>query len=217
MEATEHIIAQAQHSRNPHHDEASTKEALWRTLVANRDGFGDIAPDTFTCLVQIPWNSPRPTFQIEQMFYYTFRAMLVCCESLKLGGRDFRHYFPSGEEAVVGGGGDDNAFLQGCETGAFQRAYTLTVRRKLLVTANGYFGLAPQAARQGDIISILLGCSVPAILRPDDRERGGCYRLVGECYVHGIMNGEAMKWLGNDSYRLEEFTIFRAFTYGWKC
>ncbi|CZR68976.1 uncharacterized protein PAC_18877 [Phialocephala subalpina] len=54
------------------------------------------------------------------------------------------------------------------------------------------FGLAPTSAQEGDLICILFGCSVPVILRrvgpPDDH----FYYLIGEAYVHGVMDGEAL-------------------------
>lgn len=41
----------------------------------------------------------------------------------------------------------------------------------------------------GDRVSIILGCEVPMILSP----RGdGKYQVVGGCYLHGYMNGEAV-------------------------
>lgn len=51
------------------------------------------------------------------------------------------------------------------------------------------FGLCPPRTKEGDIICILHGCSVPVVLRPtaDGME------LVGEAYVHGIMDGEALE------------------------
>ena len=36
---------------------------------------------------------------------------------------------------------------------------------------------------------ILNGGGVPFLLRPEDKSKGA-YRFVGECYVHGLMNGE---------------------------
>lgn len=60
--------------------------------------------------------------------------------------------------------------------------------RKLLTTTNRYLGLAPPQALPGDVIVIFLGAPVPHVLR----KYGGHYRLVGECYVHGFMGGEAL-------------------------
>ena len=57
------------------------------------------------------------------------------------------------------------------------------------MTKKGYMGLALEQARKGDQVAILLGRDVPFVLRT--REGSG-FVMVGETYVHGIMNGEAM-------------------------
>ena len=44
--------------------------------------------------------------------------------------------------------------------------------------------------KAGDIVCILFGGRVPYVLRHTDPEN--IYRIVGECYVNGIMNGEAI-------------------------
>jgi hypothetical protein len=52
-----------------------------------------------------------------------------------------------------------------------------------------FIGLAPQGSQRGDIICIFFGCSVPVVLRGQDN---GEFQFVGECYVHGVMDGEAV-------------------------
>jgi hypothetical protein len=53
-------------------------------------------------------------------------------------------------------------------------------------------GLAPRTAEEGDHICIIFGCSVPVILR-EIRFQGEVYfKLVGEAYIHGMMDGEAL-------------------------
>jgi hypothetical protein len=49
-------------------------------------------------------------------------------------------------------------------------------------------GLAPINACEGDLICLLLSGKVPFLLRPNGDE----YELVGECYVHGLMDGEGL-------------------------
>jgi hypothetical protein len=61
---------------------------------------------------------------------------------------------------------------------------------KFGVTNGGRFMRAPQAARAGDRICVLIGGEVPFIIRSTGRET---YELVGECYVDGIMDGEALE------------------------
>jgi hypothetical protein len=57
----------------------------------------------------------------------------------------------------------------------------------LCITAKGYLAAVPFVAKVGDCIAVLAGGRLPFVLRPT----GDHYRLVGPCYVHGIMNGEA--------------------------
>ncbi|KAI0386530.1 hypothetical protein F5Y04DRAFT_290120 [Hypomontagnella monticulosa] len=66
--------------------------------------------------------------------------------------------------------------------------------RRFFVTRGGYLGVGPGAMRDGDEVAVLLGLSVPVLVRPVEKsgeERR--YELVGECYVHGIMDGELVK------------------------
>ena len=61
--------------------------------------------------------------------------------------------------------------------------------RKLFTATNGYIGLAPEFSRAGDNVCIILGCQTPLILRSDGR---GTRKVIGQCYVHGVMEGEAL-------------------------
>jgi Heterokaryon incompatibility protein (HET) len=60
---------------------------------------------------------------------------------------------------------------------------------RFFTTTSGYAGLGPNPCQPGDKIVIIFGCASPLVLRPI----GSHYELVGECYVHGIMHGEAMR------------------------
>ncbi len=54
------------------------------------------------------------------------------------------------------------------------------------------FGLGPKAMREHDFVCILFGCSVPVVLREKTSLSGRYYELIGECYAHGLMDGEAL-------------------------
>ena len=57
------------------------------------------------------------------------------------------------------------------------------------------FGLGPRGTQLGDLICILFGCSVPVILRPQMESSGSDimhYEIVGESYIYGMMDGEAI-------------------------
>lgn len=61
--------------------------------------------------------------------------------------------------------------------------------RSLFRNTDGSFGLSPEAAKPGDIISVVLGLGSLLILRPMGNNT---YKIVGEPYYHGAMNGEAL-------------------------
>ena len=58
---------------------------------------------------------------------------------------------------------------------------------RFAITRMGYFALVPPKTKIGDQVGLLKGGKVPLILRQEDNK----WRLVGESYVHGIMQGEA--------------------------
>jgi hypothetical protein len=70
-------------------------------------------------------------------------------------------------------------------------------------TAKGYFVLGPKVLRVGDVVCVLFGGKMPFCLRPQGRH----YLLVGECYVHGVMGGEAMEMLERGEVAEEEFHV----------
>lgn len=63
--------------------------------------------------------------------------------------------------------------------------------RRFFVTPSRYCGFGPPTMREGDVLAILRGLRVPAILRPC-KSYPGDYEFVGLAVVHGIMDGEAI-------------------------
>jgi hypothetical protein len=65
-------------------------------------------------------------------------------------------------------------------------------------TEKGYVGMIPRAARAGDLVYVLFGGEFPFFLRKIKR-LGHC-QLVGQCYIHGIMERQ----LGLKNFAAEE-------------
>lgn len=62
--------------------------------------------------------------------------------------------------------------------------------RRCFTTHNqGYISIGPRSLQRGDGVFVLRGGRVPFILRKIAENE---YTIVGECYVHGIMHGEAL-------------------------
>ncbi|KAI1373917.1 HET-domain-containing protein [Hypoxylon crocopeplum] len=67
----------------------------------------------------------------------------------------------------------------------------------------GYYALCPPAAREGDELCLLLGGQTLFCLRPTKDS----HLFVGECYVHGVMNGEALNMTDKGELTQRTFMI----------
>ncbi len=65
------------------------------------------------------------------------------------------------------------------------------------MTNEGYMGIAPMEAEVEDVVVVVQGGQVPFVLRKGGKEDAK-WRLVGECYVGGLMNGKVMKSEGDE-------------------
>lgn len=72
--------------------------------------------------------------------------------------------------------------------------------RKFCLTAKGYIGQVPSEAEAGDSVCIVKGESIPFVLS----SVGSLWRLIGDAYIHGIMQGEALDWSG---YKNEDIVL----------
>lgn len=57
------------------------------------------------------------------------------------------------------------------------------------LTVSGRPGSSNVGAREGDLVILISGCEIPFVVRP---AAGETFRLIGSCYVQGIMDGEAL-------------------------
>ncbi|KAH9877994.1 hypothetical protein J1614_003211 [Plenodomus biglobosus] len=69
----------------------------------------------------------------------------------------------------------------------FDRSVSMASNRRLVRSKSGYLGLAPAETRVGDAIALVKGAGSPLVVRAAGERR---WELVGESYVHGMMNGE---------------------------
>jgi hypothetical protein len=70
-----------------------------------------------------------------------------------------------------------------------ERSFSLCMRGAFMISKRGYVGLAPKKTQLGDLLCILRRGETPFILRQIMES----YSLVGEVYVHGIMNREGVQ------------------------
>ncbi|KAF2670886.1 hypothetical protein BT63DRAFT_423162 [Microthyrium microscopicum] len=84
---------------------------------------------------------------------------------------------------------------------ACEKIYRYQLR--LMTTREGALGMGPHTASLEDQVWILFGCRVPVVLRPLEN----WYKLVGECYIDGYMNGEAIDEYKNGLRKKTQVTI----------
>ncbi|KAI9686726.1 MAG: hypothetical protein M1822_002785 [Bathelium mastoideum] len=73
-----------------------------------------------------------------------------------------------------------------------------TLMRRFFKTKTGYMGIGPATMTEDDNICVLMGGPAPFVLRPAVPDipgytgMGKHWSMVGDCYVHGMMDGEAL-------------------------
>jgi hypothetical protein len=81
--------------------------------------------------------------------------------------------------------------------------FTGSKNRTFFVTRQGYMGVGPGCLGEQDIVCVFLGGKVPFVLHREHSE----YLLLGESYVHGIMEGEIMEEVARGERHMEEFIL----------
>jgi len=64
--------------------------------------------------------------------------------------------------------------------------------RVFFKTWEGFFGICPESAKDGDVIVVFPGVNAPLVLRPVTHQGHLSYRIVGASYVHGAMHAEVL-------------------------
>ncbi|MBE3043866.1 HET domain-containing protein [Candidatus Bathyarchaeota archaeon] len=83
-----------------------------------------------------------------------------------------------------------------------RRAHSAMIGRTMGTTEKDYLTMLPVGVKVGDEIVVLDGSKVPFVIQA----QGDGYKLVGACYVHGIMDGEAVAE-GGEAGASEWFTL----------
>ncbi|KAK0391005.1 hypothetical protein NLU13_0507 [Sarocladium strictum] len=86
--------------------------------------------------------------------------------------------------------GDIRKYIMTADAGAFLGlASGPTWMQQLFTTSNGYLGMGPKSGEVGDEAWLVNGCPFPMVLRRATDH----FKVIGRCYVHGVMHGEALE------------------------
>ncbi|KAK8034084.1 heterokaryon incompatibility protein-domain-containing protein [Apiospora rasikravindrae] len=87
-----------------------------------------------------------------------------------------------------------------------ERCESRMMERCFFITDGGEMGMGTGFLEAEDIVCVPLGCCTPVILRPEGEY--GEYRLVGDCYVDGYMDGEIIReWKENGGREPEPLVL----------
>jgi hypothetical protein len=160
--------------------------SLWRTLCADRDEKGNPAPDSYGVAMHDLMKAINSRSAMRLRFGLTPHSASIDIEEL-LESDILEHM---------------KSFLSVVRNVVWNRR---TFESPKLPTEDPMRGLVPRNARVGDRICILYGCSVPVVLRKHEISDKECYwKLIGDAYVHGVMDGEAIRGVSDKILRAME-------------
>lgn len=169
-----------------HPERLSLVEAVLRTLV--RDQFRNLKagdehefpPQSFQAHTKPPCDALLAVFAVPEDVLAarirdeSLRTVLISMEKEQETATSTRHSTPR-----------DNIW-------EYFEKYSIqdTPYSVLFITEDGYMGLGTIATAVGDEVYVVIGARAPVVLRPGPGE--GEHQIVGACYLHGAMNGEAL-------------------------
>jgi hypothetical protein len=193
---------------------------LWRTLVANRTPTGSKAPEIYRRILSYCLDvseegdlDTRTIRRSREAPTISLRKPRETRKSHLSRARRSRETIASPVRSISSEVSDESEEDQESKTNAgimdefLLAVHQVTYNRKLFRARNDeLLGLAPASASVGDTVCILFGCSVPVILRERLSGIPGIkpyFELIGECYVDGVMEGEAIFGLGKNELKAQ--------------
>jgi hypothetical protein len=165
---------------------SSLREAIARALLLDRYKSRPVYPSycnpAFDEIALRAVHSIKDSYSFFPNWFQKNRSFLIRGRSLQEWVLEWTAHYdpPSAKESVS----------------SDSRLYTLDAAsrmflfcKRLMTTTDGRIGMVPQSSRPGDQVWIIFGCSVPVVVRVSGERK----ELVGECYVDGIMDGEAVE------------------------
>ncbi|ETS86374.1 hypothetical protein PFICI_00202 [Pestalotiopsis fici W106-1] len=181
--------------------ESTTVETLWRDVCGkNKFGFTDMYVNGETALFAFLQTLSNGCATLKWNLNSDHHA--APAETWLAYGAAYLSRLFAGTEKITdeiqdrGSSGDASQWIRA--------ANSASTNRSLAVTDKGYYVLGPKVLRDGDMICVLFGGKMPFCLRPRE---DGTYYLVGECYVHGFMEGQAIDDLQQGRRDEAKFTI----------
>lgn len=200
---------------------AAAHEAIWRTLVANRGHSHDEAPKEFEDWYEMlvaKYTKPTLSLRLRSLCSKLLSVQPINSFVNELKRLLSPMFFAFASAWTLTGLSRLSRYLQLYSqasnvdvdvddvTVPFKQKMDTCLRKRLLCKSQirAIPGLAPETAKDGDIISILVGCALPMILRKVEDH----YIVIGESYIHGFMCGEILDIAKRGEVDQEDFLIY---------
>lgn len=206
-------IIQPQDWRSAYGGFEETADAIMRTLVSDRVRHGHAPDSRHRAIFHLPatFDTGGPQFRQrgwswlsgQERYYFRWEGFREAIDKFELGEWCFGDFFD--DDIPDGASEYDYTEVYAC-------AERSGKRRRFMTTDNGLMGWAPSDmyysekyhVEVGDQIAIVLGCSTPLAVRPV----GGAFQVLGEAFVQGLMDGQAMEQLRAGTFKLQSL-IFK--------
>jgi hypothetical protein len=196
---------------NAYGDLAGLKEAFWRTITGNSTSTGDEPPASWSLLTEQRLWSPYGTSEmLGSGINFGLHSFALRNVKLQLGGGhllgDILGY--KGPHRAWGGNKKSDRLVSHSELDerdAVSWASNALAWRRLVVTGAGRLGLTVAAVVQGDTVAVLPGCSTPVVIRRAENGQG--WKLVGEIFVYGLMEGETATRIRSGISKVSEINL----------
>jgi hypothetical protein len=134
-------------------------------------------------------------------YYYKWERWREAHNDFMLGEQPLGGFFTD----IIPDDADESTYVE-----VYCNVREMVMERRFMLTRRGYLGWVPDNAldngeenhaRIGDLVAIVFGCSTPLIIRPREER----FIVVGEAYVQGFMNGEALRLIDGDKCEVQSF------------
>ncbi|KAH7015477.1 heterokaryon incompatibility protein-domain-containing protein [Ilyonectria destructans] len=179
---------------------SDTPKALYSALLLGRVSNGEHVSERHSALLNLPraYDSAFEQFESlgwpwmkdQEAYYFRWVGWNKVHDKMKMGGKCLGEYFTDLIPEEASEFDYAEVFLAADRSG---------IGRRLMFTQKGYLGWVPDNTRgsleeqvqTGDMICVVFGCSTPLVIRP----MGENFLVLGEAYVEGMMDGEAVALL----------------------
>ena len=208
----ERTIHQPKSEKNAYGSSEGVIEALYRTLVLDRVAGGVRASQRHAAILTMPSEFWKAVPQFRRLgwtwlsnqegYYFRWSGWRLANSDMTVLGKRLDEYF---SEMIPQDANEyDHTEAYSCNNRTGQG-------RRFITTMNGYIGWGPDnmydndqnQVQPGDKIAILFGCSTPIVVRP----QGGYFQVLGEAYIHGLMDGEAIAFPETGRHQAQFFTF----------